>query len=118
MNFSYLEIFVFAMNVGFSQNRFSANQIPSFQIPSFVTPRKTVLVLSFPVSCVNRFRLSELAFFQRNGQPRLLQSPEDFLHQGDVGGVVFGVDQYIVQIAEDPIKAIQDMVQQSLKRLS
>ena len=44
------------MNVGFSQNRFSANQIPSFQIPSFVTPRKTVLVLSFPVSCVNRWQ--------------------------------------------------------------
>jgi len=54
LNFSYFEIFVFAMNVSFSQNRFSANQISSFQIPSFVTPRKTVLVLSFPVSCVNR----------------------------------------------------------------
>ena len=53
LNFSYLEILEFAMNVGISQNRFSANQIPSFQIPSFVTPRKTVLVLSFPVSRVN-----------------------------------------------------------------
>ena len=43
------------MNVGFSQNGFSANKIPSFQIPSFVIPTKTFLVLSFPVSCVNRF---------------------------------------------------------------
>ena len=54
MNFSYLGILEFAMNVGFSQNGFSANKIPSFQIPSFVTPTKTFLVLSFPVSCVNR----------------------------------------------------------------
>ena len=55
LNFSYLGILEFAMNVGFSQNGFSANKIPSFQIPSFVTPTKTFLVLSFPVSCVNRF---------------------------------------------------------------
>ena len=41
------------MNVGFSQNGFSASKILSFQIPSFVTPTKTFLVLSFPVSCVN-----------------------------------------------------------------
>ena len=54
LNFSYLGILEFAMNVGFSQNGFSANKIPSFQIPSFVTPTKTFLVLSFPVSCVNR----------------------------------------------------------------
>ena len=53
MNFSYLEILEFAMNVGISQNRFSANQIPSFVFPSFVTPRKTFPVLSFSVSCVN-----------------------------------------------------------------
>ena len=54
LNFSYLGILEFAMNVGFSQNGFSANKIPSFQIPSFVIPTKTFLVLSFPVSCVNR----------------------------------------------------------------
>ena len=54
LNFSYLGILEFAMNVGFSQNGFSANKIPSFQIPSFVTPTKTFLVLSFPVSCVNQ----------------------------------------------------------------
>ena len=54
LNFSYLGILEFAMNVGFSQNGFSANKIPSFQIPSFVIPTKSFLVLSFPVSCVNR----------------------------------------------------------------
>ena len=53
LNFSYLGILEFAMNVGFSQNGFSANKIPSFQNPSFVIPIKTFLVLSFPVSCVN-----------------------------------------------------------------
>ena len=56
LSFSYLGILEFAMNVGFSQNGFSANKIPSFQIPSFVIPTKTFLVLSFPVSCVNRFK--------------------------------------------------------------
>ena len=58
LNFSYLGILEFAMNVGFSQNGFSANKIPSFQIPSFVTPTKTFLVLSFPVSCVNRLNMT------------------------------------------------------------
>ena len=53
LNFSYLEILEFAMNVGISQNRFSANQIPSFVFPSFVTPRMTFPVLSFSISCVN-----------------------------------------------------------------
>ena len=54
LDFSYLGILEFAMNVGFSQNGFSANKIPSFQNPSFVIPIKTFLVLSFLVSCVNR----------------------------------------------------------------
>ena len=53
LNFSYLDILEFAMNVGISQNRFSANQIPSFVFPSFVTPRMTFPVLSFSISCVN-----------------------------------------------------------------
>ena len=57
LNFSYLGILEFVMNVGFSQNGFSANKIPSFQIPSFVIPTKTFLVLSFPVSCVNQIPL-------------------------------------------------------------
>ena len=60
LNFSYLGILEFAMNVGFSQNGFSANKIPSFQIPSFVIPTKTFLVLSFPVSCVNRYHVVQL----------------------------------------------------------
>ena len=62
LNFSYLGILEFAMNVGFSQNGFSANKIPSFQIPSFVTPTKTFLVLSFPVSCVNHVKNGNLAY--------------------------------------------------------
>ena len=62
LNFSYLGILDFAMNVGFSQNGFSANKIPSFQNPSFVIPIKTFLVLSFPVSCVNRILLRDMPF--------------------------------------------------------
>ena len=58
LNFSYLGILEFSMNVGFSQNGFSANKIPSFQNPSFVIPIKTFLVLSFPVSCVNLPKIS------------------------------------------------------------
>ena len=67
LNFSYLGILEIAMNVGFSQNGFSANKIPSFQIPSFVIPTKTFLVLSFPVSCVNRSKIGCYVTVYRRG---------------------------------------------------
>ena len=49
MNFSYLEILEFTMNVGISQNRFSANQIPSFVFPSRVAQYQFFLINSISI---------------------------------------------------------------------
>ena len=76
LNFSYLGILEFVMNVGFSQNGFSANKIPSFQNPSFVIPIKTFLVLSFPVSCVNRIFQAAI-FYKRNVGPKRIHGHHD-----------------------------------------